>query len=137
MLGPQGGGSKSPENWSTWFMNDPLQYVANHCDSCDLLRFVAIFCDPLQSGVIRCGLLWSVAVNCVRNSNPNWNSNLNSNPNANSNLNSNFNPNLNPNSNSNPNSNLNLNPNLNPNPNWNPNSNSNPTHWGGILLHRY
>ena len=24
MLGPQGGGgSKSPENWSTWFMNDP------------------------------------------------------------------------------------------------------------------
>ena len=24
MLGPQGGGgSKSPENWPTWFMNDP------------------------------------------------------------------------------------------------------------------
>ena len=24
MLGPQGGGgSKRPENWSTWFMNDP------------------------------------------------------------------------------------------------------------------
>ena len=29
MLGPQGGrgGSKSPENWSTWFMNDPLRKI--------------------------------------------------------------------------------------------------------------
>ena len=46
MLGPQGGGgSKSPENWSTWFMNDPLgdeeeiskgfryTYIDYFCDS--------------------------------------------------------------------------------------------------------